>query len=186
MRRVTCFADVADSIIRTRAGWDEVPDLLKLKDSKGKYVLCFRCGKSSLSHQEIIPCDYCNLHWHLDCLDPPMANPPPRGPNGKPRYNWMCPNHVDHELLALDPSVRAYSRMGSCNGGLRTHKVRRPKNARIMDTALRRGFVNNGLIEVENEPSDNEEDFVDTEHYGTVYRLPERGIKLDFIDKIKR
>ncbi|KAI9826312.1 MAG: hypothetical protein M1832_000229 [Thelocarpon impressellum] len=170
---------------RTRAGYDELPDLLKLKDGKGRYVLCFRCGRSSLGRQEIIPCDYCNLHWHLDCVDPPMANPPPRQANGKQRHNWMCPNHVDHELLALDSTARAYARKGSCNGGVRTHKVRRPKNARIMDTALRRGFVNNGLVEIENEPSEAEDEFADMAYYGAVYRLPERGIKLDFIDKIK-
>ncbi|KAI9849729.1 MAG: hypothetical protein M1838_000090 [Thelocarpon superellum] len=170
---------------RARAGYDEIPDFLKLKDAKGKYVLCFKCGRSALNHQEIIPCDYCSLHWHLDCLDPPMANPPPRAPNGKPRYNWMCPNHVDHELLALDATTRSFSRVGSYNGGMRTHKVRRPKNAKIMDTSLRRGFVNNGLIEIENEASEAEA-FVDTPHFGTVYRLPEKGIKLDFIDKVKR
>ncbi|KAI9845227.1 MAG: hypothetical protein M1837_004982 [Sclerophora amabilis] len=171
---------------RTRAGYDEVPDLLKLKDMKGKLVLCYRCGKSSLGHQEIIPCDYCNLQWHLDCLDPPMANPPPRAAYGKPRNNWMCPNHVEHELGAIDPSIRANTRAVSTSGG-RTHKVRRPKNARIIDTALRRGFVNDGLIEIENEPSDFEEQvFFDQQEFGVVYRLPERGVKLDFIDKIKK
>ncbi|KAI9864136.1 MAG: hypothetical protein M1813_003453 [Trichoglossum hirsutum] len=171
---------------RTRGGYEEEPDLLKLKDTKGKVVLCFRCGKSAINGQKIIPCDFCNLHWHLDCLDPPLANPPPRAPNGKPKHNWMCPNHVDHELLAVDPSVKAYGRLQSCNGGLRTHKVRRPKNARIIDTHLRRGFANNGLIEIENDPSDDEEhQFFQQNHFGIVYRLPEKGIKLDFIAKVR-
>ncbi|KAI9879463.1 MAG: hypothetical protein M1830_008510 [Pleopsidium flavum] len=170
---------------RTRAGYDETPDLLKLRDSKGKFVLCFRCGKSSLNHQEIIPCDFCNLQWHLDCLDPPMANPPVRGSSGKPRHSWMCPNHVEHELAALDSSVMTSSRSQILKGNGRTHKVRRPKNAKIVDTALRRGFVNNGLIEIENEASDDEE-FFEREQLGVVYRLPERGVKLDFIDRVKR
>jgi len=114
-----------------------------------------------------------------------MANPPPRGSNGKPKNNWMCPNHIDHELLALDHPVRKYSRVSGING--RTHKVRRPKNARVVNTALRRGFKNNGLIEIENESSgSDEDDFYQMQEFGNVYRLPERGIKLDFIDKVHR
>ncbi|KAI9809548.1 MAG: hypothetical protein M1827_006783 [Pycnora praestabilis] len=170
---------------RARGGYDELPDLLKLKDSKGRYVLCFRCGKSALEHKEIIPCDFCNLQWHLDCLDPPMANPPPKGLNGKPKHSWMCPNHVEHELQNLDPSQRPLSTSHGANGIGKFHKIRRPKNARIVDTALRRGFTNNGLIEIENEESEDEQ-FVDRESYGVVYRLPEKGIKLDFIDRAKR
>jgi len=170
---------------RTRAGYDEMPDLLKLRDSKGKFVLCFRCGNSSLNHQEIIPCDFCNLQWHLDCLDPPMANPPVRGSGAKPKHSWMCPNHVEHELAALDSSVMTSSRLQILKGNGRTHKVRRPKNAKIVDTALRRGFVNNGLVEIENEASDDEA-FFEREQLGVVYRLPERGVKLDFIDRVKR
>ncbi|KZF21478.1 hypothetical protein L228DRAFT_239453 [Xylona heveae TC161] len=169
---------------KPRGGYEEFPDLLKLRDSKGKYVLCFRCGKSALNNREIIPCDFCSLQWHLDCLDPPMANPPPKALNGKSKHNWMCPNHVDHELLALDPSVRQNAKQGTAGIG-RMHKVRRPKNARIVDPALRRGFINNGLIEIDNDSSD-EDDFHDQEEFGVVYRLPERGVKLDFIDKVKR
>lgn len=69
-------------------------------------------------------------------------------------------------------------------GDVKTRKVRRPKNARIVDTALRRGFRNNGLIEIQNDQSD-EEDESDREEMGIVYRLPERGVKLDFIDRVK-
>ena len=112
-----------------------------------------------------------------------MANPPPRGNNGRPRNSWMCPNHIDQELQALESSVQTSARIQPSNGG--THKVRRPKNARIVDTALRRGFVNNGLIEIENEPTDDEDD-VEKEAFGVVYRVPERGVKLDFIDRVKR
>lgn len=86
----------------------------------------------------------------------------------------MCPNHVDQELL-----TSKHSGIG------RIHKVRRPKNARIVDTALRRGFQNNGIIEIENDPTDDE---IETQEEGSsvVFRLSERGIKLDFIDRVKR
>ena len=111
-----------------------------------------------------------------------MANPPPRGNSGRPKHTWMCPNHIDEELQALDSSVRTSNRI-QVNGG--THRVRRPKNARIVDTALRRGFRNNGLIEIEDDPDDAEE-FEKEELGGVVYRVPARGIKLDFIDRVKR
>jgi len=114
-----------------------------------------------------------------------MANPPVRGSGAKPKHSWMCPNHVEHELAALDSSVMTSSRLQILKGNGRTHKVRRPKNAKIVDTALRRGFVNNGLVEIENEASDDEA-FFEREQLGVVYRLPERGVKLDFIDRVKR
>ena len=176
---------------RSRSGFDEVPDYFKLKDSKGAFVLCYKCGKSSMGHREIIACDFCSLRWHLDCLDPPLANPPvrldllkPRHDMSKPRYSWMCPNHIDAELLAISTETKAIAETQA--GGARMHKIRRPKNARIVDTALRRGFRNNGIIEIENEPTDDDEEEMEREEFGVVYRLPERGIKLDFIDRVKR
>lgn len=59
---------------------------------------------------------------------------------------------------------------------------RRPKKAPIVDACLRRGFRNNGVIEIENEEEAAFEELVIS---GVVYRLPERGIKLDFIEKVK-
>ncbi|MCJ1340861.1 hypothetical protein MMC09_006157 [Bachmanniomyces sp. S44760] len=177
------YEEATTSKSRSRIGHDEVPDYFKLKDSKGNCVLCFRCGKSAMGRREIIACDFCNLQWHIDCLDPPLANPPPRGSNGKPRHDWMCPNHIDDELQAFDTSVRISRRSQAGIGGSR--KVRRPKNARIIDTALRRGFVNNGNIEIQNEPFDVDK-FIEREEFGVVYRVPERGVKLDFIDRVRR
>jgi hypothetical protein len=112
-----------------------------------------------------------------------MANPPPRDPSGKYRQPWMCPNHVQNELLGRDPTITKPTRLTLPDG--RHHKIRRPKNAKIVDVALRRGFKNNGVIEIDNEPSDDE-GFEDTQHYGKIYRLPEKGIKLDFISKVKK
>ena len=115
-------------------------------------------------------------------MDPPLANPPYRANNGKPRTSWMCPNHIDRELSALNSTVKISNEEQP--GDVKTRKIRRPKNARIVDTALRRGFKNNGLIEIQNDPSD-EEDETEREEMGIVYRLPEKGVKLDFIDRVK-
>jgi hypothetical protein len=38
----------------------------------------------------ILSCDFCSLHWHMDCLDPPMTAVPAS------ERRWMCPNHIEH------------------------------------------------------------------------------------------
>lgn len=95
----------------------------------------------------------------------------------------MCPAHVDHDLRNLDPVERVGVRE---EGVVQAHRIRRPKNAAIVRTHMRRGFANSGLIEVESE-SDSDSGFEDEEsEEGTIYKLPRQGIKLDFIDKVKR
>lgn len=57
----------------------------------------------------------------------------------------------------------------------------------MVDSNLRRGHKNDGLIEIENEEDQEEAvEFEDIMINGIVYRLPERGIKLDFLDKVKQ
>ena len=136
-----------------------------------------------MGHREIIPCDYCNLSWHLDCLDPPLAIAPKKRHNGqKPRTNaWMCPNHMDSELHKFRTQE---SHVRNQSGSRRKYKIRHPKVYTIVDFALRRGLKNNGLIEIENDPSDD--DKFTKNMSGQIYRVHEKGIKLDFIDRIKR
>lgn len=158
---------------------------MKTKDAKGNTILCFSCGKSASGRRDIIPCDYCGEHWHLDCLDPPLANAPARGLNGRKLHDWMCPLHVDHELRRVDTTLLNPRRMS------RKVHLRRPKNSKIVDTSLNRGFINNGVIEVQEDDSDSDDsDFYDqedgVEEEATIYRLPAKGIKLDFIDAVKR
>lgn len=88
----------------------------------------------------------------------------------------MCPLHADQELRNVT--------MSQLN---RTVHVRKPKTAKIVQTALSRGHRNNGIIEVADEESDaSDSEFYDLEaEGGTVYKLPSSGIKLDFIDKVK-
>ena len=152
---------------------DHVQDNFKLQDSKGNFIFCYKCGKSSMGRREIIKCDFCTLYWHLDCLDPPLANPPLRNSNSdRPRYSWKCPAHADVEVYQTDAFGRP-------------RKARKPKNVRVIDAGLRRGFTNNGIIEIENTISDDD-DALDVDDSGAVYRLAEKGIVLDFIDRNKR
>ncbi|KAI4113817.1 MAG: hypothetical protein LQ345_005283, partial [Seirophora villosa] len=150
---------------KTRNGYDVPTDTLRLRDNKDQFVLCYKCGKSAMGNREIADCDFCNLHWHLDCLDPPLASAPKRFGKG----NWKCPAHVDSEItLPRSASGKVY-------------KVRKPKNPRVIDTALRRGIRNNGNIEIEDEFSEEEE-----QPPGVIYRIPARGLTLDFITKVKQ
>ncbi|KAJ8917325.1 hypothetical protein NQ315_002347, partial [Exocentrus adspersus] len=50
---------------------------------------CSECRKSCRI-APLISCDFCDLFYHLDCLDPPLTSPP----SGR----WMCPKHVEHCL----------------------------------------------------------------------------------------
>lgn len=101
-----------------------------------------------------------------------MANPPVKDPaTNRAKYNWMCPAHVDQELFTFGHSGRP-------------HKVRRPKNAKVVDTSLRRGFKNHGVIEIENDLSDSECGFDDD--CNVVYRVTESSVRLDFIDRVKK
>ncbi|KAJ9667898.1 hypothetical protein H2201_002084 [Coniosporium apollinis] len=167
----------AQKSVKNRTGWSEVVDNSRaLHDSKGSTILCTQCGRSALDRRSLVECDYCGDYWHLDCLDPPLANPPARGNKDNSRNMWMCPRHIDQDLRRLAP----------VGGGGRVHRVRRPRNAKIVDVALSRGFKNNGLIEIENESSDEEFIEENVGEDGVVHRIPERGIKLDFIHKVKQ
>ena len=67
----------------------------------------------------------------------------------------------------------------------REFKIRRPKAWTVSKRVYGRGHRNDGVIEIENDPSDIEPEFEKNE-YGVIERFQERGIKLDFIDRIKQ
>ena len=164
---INTFAANLTMLFRTRGGYDIPADTLRLKDSKDNIILCYKCSKSALGNREIVDCDFCNLHWHLDCVDPPLATAPKRFGKG----TWRCPAHIDSDI-ALPRSSSG-----------KTYKARRPKNPHFIDTALRRGIKNNGNIEIiEDEISEEEEE----QPPGTILRVPASAIKLDFIAKVKQ
>ena len=183
-RLISGFRTILTRHHRNRPGYDEIPDYTKIKDGKGNTILCYSCGKSSGGTRQLIPCDFCGEHWHLDCLDPPLANPPARGPEGRKVHDWMCPLHADHELRKVDTSL-----LNPPNLARRVH-IRRPRNAKVVETSLNRGFRNNGVIDVvEDDSDDTDSEFFEEEAShddSIIYRLPATGIKLDFIDKVKR
>ena len=67
--------------------------------------------------------------------------------------------------------------------------MRRPRNAKVVETSLQRGHINNGIIEIVDDSDTDEDDgeFIeDDTASGTVFRIPAKGIKLDFIDRVKQ
>ncbi|KAG1748959.1 uncharacterized protein EDB91DRAFT_1111661 [Suillus paluster] len=172
-----------------RHGQLEEREPYRLKDKNGVPVLCFRCGTSALpsavdvsappakrprrstssSHsatpevwRSMVSCDYCSLHWHLDCVDPPLVTMPPFN------KKWMCPNHADHALQS---------------------KRRVPKqNPSMIDITKPRQFNNGNIDIVHPQGTSIAEKLVLDEILinGRRYRVPEKVIMLDFWNKLSR
>ncbi|KAJ7684777.1 hypothetical protein DFH06DRAFT_1463025 [Mycena polygramma] len=181
---------VDNSVVRqprlNRFGLVEDRDAHRLRDKNGDPVLCFKCGTSALPpglaaaapaakrarrsstrtanaeiHKTIVSCDYCTLHWHLDCLDPPLPTMPPIG------KKWMCPNHAEQ---------------------VRLPKLRIPKQAAPIEITKPKQF-NNGIIEIihPQTASTSQVKKVAVDEVlinGRRYRVPERIVVLDFWNKV--
>ncbi|KAK4227939.1 hypothetical protein QBC38DRAFT_443292 [Podospora fimiseda] len=159
-------AAVVKPTARKKKNEEEAPDFFRLRDSEGKPALCHGCHKHSIANRAIIPCSACGIFWHIDCLDPPLANPPPL-------RNWKCPLHID-ELLPKLPGQLAPA-----------HRYRKIKNSTDIRPAFSRGFVNNGYIDVIPDDSQPASGWRSVETYGRTVRLPEKGIKLDFLSRAR-
>lgn len=145
-----------------RSGRYEDPYYTRLFDHRGMLITCVACGRTSEGHRPIVQCDFCPSSWHLDCIDPPLANPPTQKQGSeRPYHNWMCPNHVKHQLKQYD------------EGAERWRKIRRPRNARIHDIDV---IVDDKQIE----------ELEERDVGGVILRVPERGIELDFITRVKQ
>lgn len=142
---------------------------MRLRDAKSRPVQCYKCGGSSIPTRSlasdlgaqwrpIVSCDYCNLHWHLDCLSPPLASMPSAS------RKWMCPNHSD-QVMPRRRTVR---------NGLETVDVETP------------GAHNNGnVVVVEAQETQEALPHDDMLINNRRYRVPERVIQLDFWNKLK-
>ncbi|KAF8626184.1 hypothetical protein AX15_005068 [Amanita polypyramis BW_CC] len=173
-----------------RNGQVEERDAYRLRDRNGAPILCFRCGASALSDsvaatapaskrvrrhsskstgpdawKSIISCDYCNLHWHLDCLDPPLPSMPPLS------KKWMCPNHAEQVV----PTKR-----------------RIPKQNAAPIEIIELNQFNNGNVEIiypEAVSSIQNAAKIPADEVlinGRRYRVPEKVILLDFWSKLRK
>ena len=146
----------------------------------------------------MLKCDFCNGYWHLDCVDPPLANPPHISLEASQRDAWRCPRHIEHDLrsglLLQNDLNETYDdvEMGDATFTRVPRKIRRRKNPDIVEPTFSRGMRNNGLIDIINDPDDdtdgegNYTGFEIKDVNSKVYRVPERGLIADFLSKVKR
>lgn len=125
-----------------------------------------------------------------------MANPPHINLESAQRDAWRCPRHIEHDLRsgnvvqndlndAQDRVMMDAPRLG--------RKVRKPRHPQVVQPTFSRGMRNNGLVDIINDPDDDtdgEGNYVfgnDEKDFNShIYRIPEKGLVLDFIDKVKR
>ncbi|KAF5673347.1 essential subunit of the histone deacetylase rpd3s complex [Fusarium circinatum] len=151
---------------KRKNGYEELPDFFKQRD-EGQAVICHGCQKPATDVRAIIPCSICPFYWHIDCLDPPLAVPPVL-------KTWRCPLHPEEimaEVRSLAPA----------------HRFRKIKGTQTIVPSLTRGTKNNGYIEIdwEDEPEPaNNSGWPDPDSFGRAYKLPAKGIVLDFIEQL--
>ncbi|OHE95475.1 PHD-finger domain-containing protein [Colletotrichum orchidophilum] len=164
------YEDVVVPAKPKKKGYEEAPDFFKVRDADGSAVLCHNCQHPSADNRAIIPCSLCGLHWHLDCLDPPLAIPPVV-------RTWRCPAHAD-DLLATLPEELAPA-----------HRFRKIKGTPVIIPAFSRGMRNNGYIEIDDEDEESEDEnsgWSDVKSFGRVYKLSSKGVVLDFISQLRK
>ena len=97
-------------------------------------------GKSGW--RKVVSCDFCSLHWHLDCLTPPLASMPSLS------RKWMCPNHVEH----VQPSERVPKSVANSTS---VHELPLPTRDTIgPGKHYRTRVVNDGQIDIIPDPLD--------------------------------
>ena len=172
------------------------PDYTKINDGD-KPILCVSCGLTSAGKRQMLKCDFCAAYWHLDCLDPPLANPPHINLDSAQRDAWRCPRHIEHDLRSgyvVQNDLHEHdTAMVDAPVPRLGRKVRKPKHPKVVEPTFSRGIRNNGLIDIINDPDDDtdgEGNYVfgteDKDLNSHVYRVPEKGLVLDFIHKVKR
>ena len=175
---------------------------MRTTDPDHKAILCSQCGKSSGGKRQMLKCDFCSTYWHLDCCDPPLANPPHISLDAAQRDAWKCPRHIDHDLrsgylLQNDLNETTNNDVAMVDASLVVRvarKIRKPKNPEVIEHKFSRGMRNNGLIDIINDPADDtdgEGNYVftneDTRDLNSkIFRIPEKDIVLDFISKVKQ
>jgi hypothetical protein len=135
----------------------EHPHHLREFDANGQVIRCSKCGSTTQGTRPIIQCDYCACRWHLDCLDPPRANPP------NAWIGWMCPNHVTPADMIATKEFE---------GQTRTRRVRRPQKMSFIDCDI-------------TVPEDPNQSLFDDDWKEKRARFPAGDVVLNFIGAVK-
>ncbi|KAL5120960.1 hypothetical protein ACEQ8H_001148 [Pleosporales sp. CAS-2024a] len=194
------FEEVKKFPLAKNSGYGyQKPDYTRMFDGDGKAVLCTQCGLSSGGKRQLLKCDYCPAHWHLDCLDPPLANPPHISVDSSQRDAWRCPRHIEHDLRSgqlyqNDLNDMGHAEMPDAAPAARVaRKIRKRKQPMVVEPTFSRGMRNNGLIEIINDSddeTDGEGNYVfarddPKDLNAKIFRVPEKGVILDFLSKVK-
>ncbi|EFQ86726.1 hypothetical protein PTT_17936 [Pyrenophora teres f. teres 0-1] len=176
------------------------PEYTKALDAEHKVILCTQCGVSSGNKRQMLKCDFCHAYWHLDCVDPPLANPPHISLEASQRDAWRCPRHIENDLrsgLLLQNDLNSNDQdaeMADAAPVVRIpRKIRVLKNPEYVEPTFSRGMRNNGLIDIMNDSDDDtdgEGNYVFGENdpkdaNSKIFRVPEKGVILDFVSKVK-
>ncbi|KDN52000.1 hypothetical protein K437DRAFT_272847 [Tilletiaria anomala UBC 951] len=129
----------------------------------------------------IISCDFCSLHWHLDCVDPPIVNMPSL------TRRWRCPSHSEH---AHHPA-----RMPKLISSVSSVELPIPSERNIgPGRAYRTRVRNNGLIDIVPEALDKVFDMETGAGRGLEsgyreervrFKVPEKVIRTDFWNRVR-
>ncbi|KAF3987044.1 hypothetical protein FT663_03149 [Candidozyma haemuli var. vulneris] len=90
-------------------------DVESLYDKSGRPFLCHRCRESGLKRRTLVSCDYCPLHWHLDCLPEPVSSAKTIG------LKWRCPNHVENLVPISWSDRRSFRDSAVLDSGLHSN-----------------------------------------------------------------
>lgn len=144
----------------------------RITDSRGKFIFCVRCSRGPSGPRSILSCDYCPCSWHEDCLPYPYNHNSTA--KRKPLQKWMCPNHIEHDLGSIQQQGPSAYLKGTGVG-----RFRRPKHPRYIDVEV--------LPRSDDDENNGSGAGIHGENAnGTVYRVREDGLILDFVERVKK
>lgn len=124
--------------------------------------------------RRMLSCDFCTLHWHLDCVDPPLTGMPPA------TRRWRCPAHsVAGQRRVRVPRAPQHTRTITVPPGAKLPPFREGQLVDVVPSPSDRCFdPDTGAGQSRDKPWEDM-----TLESGTTrvrYRLPEKSIRLEF------
>ncbi len=137
--------------------------------------------------RSILSCDYCNLHWHLDCLDPPMTSMPSL------TKKWKCPGHSENaveprriakSLQNIELPIPNHRNIGA--GKPYTARVRNNGEIDIIPEALDKTFDRQDGSGPSLTPGWAEQIIEMSSGPKFRFKVPEKVIRTDFWNRVRR
>ncbi|KAL9936902.1 hypothetical protein V8E36_004137 [Tilletia maclaganii] len=143
--------------------------------------------------RRILSCDFCAAHWHLDCVNPPLAVMP------NMTRKWMCPIHAEHAMpkfrvpksaTAIQPYALPLPNKDNIGEG-KLYKVRLRNNGDvdIIPDPTDSFFNQDGSTNSASQPGWEEIIIGGVNPNGSGqrfrFRVPEKVVRLDFWNRVK-